>query len=165
MAGIYNADIYCDDCIEKIKCSIAKELWHSGIGSECPDGTDNAYHKSEEDLRDYLDQMDESDYDSDSYPKWCSDHAESDCPEHCGHCAEFLENNLTTDGEDYVVEAVNESLLDGYTSSAAYLDWMPFYSHLDYYEQCADCGDYHEDLEEDLCPDCYSKYNKGGCDV
>ena len=44
--------------------------------------------------------------DSDDYPQGPTDQGESDCPEHCGSCGVFLENDLTTDGYDYVREAV-----------------------------------------------------------
>lgn len=48
----------------------------------------------------------ESHYDSDDYPKGPFDNGggEADSPQHCDHCGVFLENDLTTDGANYVRE-------------------------------------------------------------
>lgn len=42
--------------------------------------------------------------DSDDFPQgpYSDGGGESDTPQHCDHCAVFLENPLTADGEDYV---------------------------------------------------------------
>ena len=46
----------------------------------------------------------ESSWDSDDYPKgpYPDGGGEADRPQHCGHCSVFLDNPLTTDGEEYV---------------------------------------------------------------
>jgi len=178
MAGIFQADIFCDDCIDDIKSRIAMELWHSGVGSDCPDGTDNVYHSSYEELCRYLDDMDERTYDSYDYPKHCSDDEESDCPQHCGsgedclnyeelhdgwRCGYFFGNSLTTDGNDYVESAVNEDLLSGCTDSPAVALWMPCYDYLDYVGQCSDCGNWAEELDCDLCSECIKKEDCDAC--
>lgn len=95
---IFCADVYCDKCGEDIKARLLKETG-----------------KSEEDY------ADERTYDSDEFPKGpYPDDAESDTPEHCGsheHCLDptmigdfvaghFFENDLTTDGVEYVKQAL-----------------------------------------------------------
>ena len=163
MAGIYNADIYCDDCIDEIKRRIAREL----VGGNDRSGMlefllDEAYVGVEEDVTEVvniLDSLSEIDYDSDDYPKWCSSDAESDGPEHCGSgpdcinaeelsggskCGYFFENSLTSDGANYVLEAVNEDLLSGCAGGVAIELWKPCYDYLDYHEQCEECGSYGE---------------------
>lgn len=137
--GIYNADIYCDDCSDKIKLELEA------------DGTVAKLEAAGVDIDD------ERTYDSDEYPKWSDTSAESDSPEHCGGCGVFLENSLTSYGEGYVVEQVNIDLIDGCMDSVAVTEWMDYYDYLEYVEQCAGCGDYHypEDLNGyDECLDC-----------
>lgn len=154
MAGIYNADIFCDSCINGIKEDICTDLWSESFGNETPDGVAITDFESWEELDNHLRDMDESLYDSDEYPKYCSDSEESDTPQHCGGCGTFLGNDLTTYGNDYVREAVNEDLESGCTDSVAISEWMPFYDYLDYMEQCANCGDYAELNCDDECLDC-----------
>ena len=48
--------------------------------------------------------------DASSYP---DGGGESDCPEHCAVCHVPLENTLTSDGVEYVLEAIRGSLRDG----------------------------------------------------
>lgn len=99
MAYIYAADIWCDDCGEAIKSRIIAE----GNAPADPD--------------------DEYSYDSGEFPKYVDGSSEADSPQHCAagedciNAYEFpggfkigvwLENDLTTDGEDYVKEAVRE---------------------------------------------------------
>jgi len=142
MAGIYNADIYCDDCIEKIKDDIAQELWDKREGGACPDGTPTIDFESCKALNDYLREMDETTYDSGEYPKYASDDEESDSPQHCGSHEDceyaddlgdghkigcFLENPLTSEGYDYVKEAVAEDVRAGCDDSVAVVVWAPFY--------------------------------------
>lgn len=134
MAGIYAADIYCDDCIEYIKERVTRDLWAERPESECPDGADCLAFADLGELKDYLEGMDERTYDSGDYPKGCYGSSESDCPEHCGDCGEFLENDLTSDGNDYVVEAVNADLAAGCNDSVACTVWAPFYDYLDFEE-------------------------------
>jgi hypothetical protein len=97
-AYIYCADIYCEDCGEKIREDIDRE----GLAPTDPD--------------------DEHTYDSEEYPKgpYAEGGGESDCPQHCGSGADcvnaielyngtkigaFLENPLTSDGLTYARES------------------------------------------------------------
>lgn len=99
---IYCADVYCEKCGEDIcKRHLA-----------CID---------EDQAKDY---HDETLYDSDEFPKgpYDNDSEETDCPQHCGSHADcldptiidgekygqFLPQSLTTDGENYVREAIAE---------------------------------------------------------
>ena len=113
MAYIYAADIWCDDCGEDIRRAITAE------------------GKAPADLRSY---------DSGEFPKYCDGSSEADSPQHCAagedciNAYEFpdgfkigvwLENDLTTDGEDCVKEAVREG---GEVAElwAEYYDWIDF---------------------------------------
>lgn len=97
MAFIYAADVYCGDCGN----DICARLKAAGTAPEDPD--------------------DETSYDSGDYPKSADDNEEADCPQHCGSGADclnahqlpdgskigqFLRNQLTTDGEKYVMRAI-----------------------------------------------------------
>ena len=99
MAYIYAADIYCDDCGDEIKARIQAE----GKAPENPN--------------------DETSYDSDEYPKYCSDDDESDSPQHCGSHEDCLNavtlpsgrkigcligTNLTDAGVEYLKEIVDK---------------------------------------------------------
>ena len=172
MAGIYQADVFCDDCINEIKDRLAAEWFESISRDGLPDGADiEDGFESVADLNDYLRGMDERNYDSDQYPKWCSDDEESDCPEHCGShedclnaeelsdgtkCGHCFGNSLTSDGADYVVSAVNEDRLAGDTGSVACELWADVYFYLDYSEvvQCASCGDWVDECGLDEFDDC-----------
>ena len=155
MAAIYCADIFCDDCIEDIKCRIATELWagskwKGSKGEFTPDGAvEICEFDTRDELWDYMDRMDERDYDSGDYPKYCSDDAESDSPAHCGshddcfNAGELSDgtkygycfgNDLTTDGEDYVREAVRE----GEEGGVAREVWAVEYNYLDFEENTND---------------------------
>ncbi|GAF74579.1 unnamed protein product [marine sediment metagenome] len=98
---IYAADIYCKQCGEAIRERITRE------------GTAPA------------DLDDEVSYDSDEFPKgpYSDGGGEADCPQHCGSGPDclnaielddgskvgaWLENELTTDGVEYVREAIRE---------------------------------------------------------
>lgn len=102
---IYQADVYCDDCGEKIRANLdsIRAMQH-----------DRAFDKD-----------DSSSYDSDDYPKGpFNDSDEADSPQHCGACHVFLENSLTSDGYDYVVDQAlrddgNSEVLD---------EWLRFYN-------------------------------------
>jgi len=164
MAGIYAADIYCDDCVEDIKNRIASELFNGDFNSDMIGHVDTASYPglmTVQDYRDELDNTDEREYDSDQYPKNCSDDEESDSPLHCGShddCLDptelsdgskvghFFENSLTSDGEAYVIEAVREG---GLVSDL----WKGCYDYLDFEEySCDHCGDDTDDYG--LCYDC-----------
>lgn len=143
MAYIYAADIYCDDCGEDIKRSIRAE-------GNAPD-----------------DPNDEYSYDSGDYPKYCDGTSESDSPQHCGSgddCINvikfddgyaigvWLENNLTSEGDDCVIEAVREG------GDVAEL-WAEYYDHLDFSKTVV-CNGCQEDFDTDdldennFCVDC-----------
>ncbi len=100
-AYIYQADTYCTGCGEHI---ISELLAESGKVIE--------------------DYADERTYDSGEFPKGPYDMAyeESDTPAHCGSCRLFLENPLTSHGENYVKEVAIEGNLP--------LEWKAFYSYL-----------------------------------
>jgi len=95
------ADIYCQQCGEAIRERITRE----GFAPEDPDH--------------------ERGYDSDEFPKgpYPDGGGEADCPQHCGAGPEchnaielsdgrkvgaWLENELTTDGVEYVRGAIRE---------------------------------------------------------
>lgn len=146
MAAIWRADIYCDDCAARIVDSIVTFLWagskfNGGNGEFTPDGrVEIKDFATRADLVNYLDNMDDREYDSDDYPKWCSDYEESDCPQHCGSGPDcisaeelpdgskvgyFFGNALTTDGEEYVKEAIRAG------SDVARLIWAVEYDYLE----------------------------------
>jgi hypothetical protein len=77
---IYDADLLCADCGEKVKERLAP-----------PDDPDS-----------------EESFDSDDYPQgpYGEGGGESDTPQHCGSCGMFLGNPLTKDGVDYVAMAI-----------------------------------------------------------
>jgi hypothetical protein len=146
--AIYAADIWCADCAELIGLRLIN-------GGNAPDNPDDQYS-----------------YDSDEFPKDCDVSCESDSPEHCAagedciNAIEFddfkigcwLENDLTTHGEDYVVEAVQEGRTGGCDNKVTEL-WAAFYDYLDFRVMVV-CDDCHEDFESDdldennLCEDC-----------
>jgi hypothetical protein len=141
--AIYAADVWCADCAESIKERIRAE----GHG---PDDED-----------------DQTSYDSDEFPKDCDVSCESDIPEHCAagtdciNAYEFidgdkigcwLENDLTTHGEDYVKDAVRVG------GDVAEL-WADWYDYIDFSvtKECPDCNEEFDpdDLDEDgLCLTC-----------
>lgn len=94
-AYIYQADIYCEECAREIKARLRKKIEAKldakidAINAATPDTNDESF------------------YDSDEYPKgpYGNGGGESDTPQHCARCKEFLENPLTSDGYAYVQEA------------------------------------------------------------
>jgi hypothetical protein len=97
MVWTYNADCYCDACGEAIRHAL------DGQG-KTPDNPSDEYT-----------------YDSDDYPKYCSNDEETDCPQHCGSGEECLNaevlpsgrkigcligTSLTSAGVEYVKEAI-----------------------------------------------------------
>ena len=85
---IYQADLWCEDCIERIKAE-ARQPAH-------------------------VDESDESTYDSDEWPKgpYSDGGGESDCPQNCAGCHRFLGNPLTSEGVEYVLEALESEASD-----------------------------------------------------
>ena len=82
MAYVYQADLYCEDCGNKIK----QQLDAEGKSPESPE--------------------DEYTFDSDEYPKgpYGEGGGEADSPHHCAGCQKFLDNPLTSEGYNYVRE-------------------------------------------------------------
>ncbi len=122
MAYIYAADIYCDDCGEAIRQRLTAE------GKAPADPTD------------------EWSYDSDDFPKVAGDDDESDSPQHCAcgeNCLNAVEieggkvgllfGELTSDGVDYVEEAIEEANLDDSSWSREVVGlWYRHYSDRGY---------------------------------
>lgn len=90
LAYVYNADLFCRECGDKIKDELNKE----GKAPASPD--------------------DEYSFDSGEYPKgpFSNGGGEADYPQHCGNreCQVFLKNPLTSDGYKYVKELINEPI-------------------------------------------------------
>jgi len=148
MGAIYEADVWCDDCASKIKSRIASECRGTGTIID---------HVDNDDLVELLDDIDEREYDSDEYPKhYDEDTEESDCPQHCADCGTFLENPLTTDGADYVREAVIEAIESGRDDSVALTEWFPYYDWIDWgtIGKCYNCDKWSVEMGPDECSDC-----------
>jgi hypothetical protein len=149
MAYIYAAEMYCDDCGKAICDSIQAE----GHAPAAP-----------------ADPGDEYSYDSGDYPKHVDGTAESDTPEHCASgsgcfnaigfakgpaIGAWLENALTCDGEDYVIEEVREE----HGCPDVFALWKGYYDYLDFSVTLV-CNDCQEDFDADdldennLCADC-----------
>ena len=62
--------------------------------------------------------------DSDDFPQgpYSDGGGEADCPQHCDHCGEFLENPLTSDGAAYVREQLANRTIGG----RALEEWRDF---------------------------------------
>ncbi len=116
MTYIYNDDIFCDDCGK----SICQRIDAEGHAPADPD--------------------DETSYDVDEYPKYSDGSSEADSPQHCSSlddCINAIElpdgykigvwlgNELTSYGEEYVVEVVLEG------GDVADL-WRYYYDYLDF---------------------------------
>lgn len=71
----------------------------------------------------------ESTWDSNEYPKgpYPDGGGEADHPNHCMGCVVFLENPLTADGINYVVEALDAFRLDGRGDPETLDTWQSFY--------------------------------------
>ena len=106
-AYIYKADLYCEDCAEKIW----EDLEVGKLDDLNPKfNGDNAI------------------YPSGPYP---NGGGEADTPQHCGSCGLFLENPLTEEGKLYVNEAV-DSYLNSKSGDAEIINqWVSFYDYLD----------------------------------
>ena len=138
---IYQAALWCDDCANKIMEELESE-----------------------------DSADKYDEDSNHYPQYCAGSDEADCPQHCDGCGEFLGNDLTSDGVDYVIQAYREDMESGRTDSVACTVWREFYDWIDWpvYGECPECGAFAELTEnddyEEKCADCHSRSDCVGCD-
>jgi len=96
---IYQADLHCEKCAKRIGFVCHTE-------SHRPKGTNLC--------------------DSECTPigPYANGGGESDTPQHCGTCGVFLENDLTSDGEDYVRKAIKDG------QGACIEEWREFYSYL-----------------------------------
>lgn len=96
-AYVYQATLLCEDCAK----AVIKDLAERGY-------TDTG--------------------DSDDWPQgpYSEGGGEADCPQHCDHCNVFLENPLTTDGVEYVKDAVAHSSTHGPD------EWREFYDYIDF---------------------------------
>jgi len=94
-AYIYSADMYCSSCGEKIREDIDAERKEKGLPP--------------------IDRDDDTQTDSDDYPKgpYSDGGGESDSPQHCGSCDEFLENDLTSEGMNSLHEMIIDALHTG----------------------------------------------------
>jgi len=124
MAAIFQAEVWCDDCAEKLR----DRLWK--------DSPRWATFASRVDWEAAFGFIDEHLYDSCEYPKDHPDSEVSDSPTHCRGCEKFLENDLTKDGANYVIEAVRDDLAAGHPDSTACTIWRKYYSWLDF----SSCG-------------------------
>lgn len=106
-AYIYNADLYCEECGDQIK----HEITESGMAPKDP--------------------YDEYSYDSDDFPKgpFSDGGGEADHPQHCGNreCQVFLENPLTEDGHNYVLDCLLENKATGAGKDEILALWSNFY--------------------------------------
>lgn len=98
-AYVYQADFYCDVCTEEIKDELCK-----------------ARHQRHDD--------DSEDYPQGPYP---DGGGESDVPQCCGNCGEFLENPLTEEGYTYLYDMIISHLSSGRGDRKILLSWVDFY--------------------------------------
>lgn len=130
---IFQAALWCEDCIRSYLKDRDEVLlrWtdlYSGGGHLV---------STEDMLRELLtengcDPDNESTWDSDKFPKGPYENGggEADSPQHCDQCCVFLENPLTYDGYNYVLEQLelyekqkNDAAVDGST----YDEWRHYY--------------------------------------
>lgn len=118
MAYIYNAALLCDSCGDKTKRELEEAVnvdcrsckWKGPVTKALLDTENNAGWLECPECKLQTVAFDEYSYDSDEYPKYVDDDTlESDSPDHCGDCGEFLENALTAEGLAYVREAIASS--------------------------------------------------------
>jgi predicted RNA-binding Zn-ribbon protein involved in translation (DUF1610 family) len=131
MAYIYAAALHCDKCGEEIVRRILKEWKDKYQGKDgivdcrndsckhrwtpTPDEFDEAsnhhlWFKCPE-CGDRRASFDDYSFDSDDFPKHAGeDGGESDHPEHCSSCHEPLDNPLTDEGVEYVLDKIRESI-------------------------------------------------------
>jgi hypothetical protein len=104
-AYVYQAGFLCEKCGEKIR----EELKAKGKAPANPE--------------------DEGTYDSDVYPKGPFTPDESDTPQHCDKCSKFLENPLTEDGYNYVLDTMWSAQKDfgGQFTNPVVRQWYEYY--------------------------------------
>lgn len=113
---IYCADLYCEDCADEIKSRILAD-----VTARLNPKIDAAIRRLENDLGIKVSDKtwerindraikaampDPDNCDSGEYPRYAGADGggESDSPQYCGSCHEFLENPLTADGTAYIRE-------------------------------------------------------------
>lgn len=104
-AYIYQAAFFCKPCGERLRAGIT----NAGNAPENPD--------------------DPLGYDSDDFPKPIVE-GESDRPEHCAHCAVFLENPITLAGFDYILAQAQRHLAEDCEKkhpNCVIRKWIDFY--------------------------------------
>lgn len=107
-AYVYRATLYCGDCAKEIKA----ELFENDLafGEKAPN--------------------DPIGVDSDDFPKgpYPDGGGEADSPQYCDGCGEFLENDLTTDGREMVLDSVADWLAwGGNRDDPDIKSWIEFY--------------------------------------
>src|SRR5208337_4209638 len=104
---IYQAEMWCPTCAKEIAADIQQNY-----PNEMP-----------------ADPTDEHSYDSDNYPKGPFFDEESDAPEHCAGCHIFLENPLTSHGQEYMMQMVDGAVAKGRGDEPHIKEWMDFYEY------------------------------------
>ena len=104
-AYIYQADMWCAGCGERIR----REITEQGGAPANPE--------------------DEAAYDSGDFPKGPYDDGggESDAPSNCAGCGVFLENPLTAEGYEYLRGMLLEGVESGGVWSGPLEEWAGFY--------------------------------------
>lgn len=104
-AYIYQAALWCEDC----GAAIRRDLLALGKGPADPD--------------------DEDTYDSNDFPKgpFPDGGGEADCPQHCDDCGCWLENDLTSEGMDYLKDAIAAFLYRGDGDPETIRAWIDGY--------------------------------------
>lgn len=122
-AYIYQADILCHDCASGVMANLAGVKQHDGQPMAVSEDSD--------------------DYPQGPYP---DGGGEADCPQHCGECGEFLDNPLTTEGYEYVREALSDYVWRGDGDRDVLAAWFERYSigleAPSYAEDCEDEVDF-----------------------
>lgn len=119
-AYMYQAALYCPNCIVEA-CIV------DGVLS--PAARDMDVDVALNQARQAMGWDDESDYDSDDFPKgpYCDGGGEADWPQHCDACGVFLENPLTGDDVQYIRDAIAEHHASGRGNNDVLREWAKFY--------------------------------------
>ena len=102
---MYQAELWCDECGRAIRAALKTE-------GKAPANPDLA--------------------DSDEFPQYyLESQSETDSPNHCPECGVLLEENLTSDGVECVVQALVDNLLTGDGDQEILAEWAAQYSDCD----------------------------------
>lgn len=169
MIAVYNADVWCEDCAEKIKQSIAKkyvmamlknirsDFSHTLLGLDPIDSHAESYV---EDLTDkligWLDQL-RSSADSDDWPSCGHPTEHTDSPQHCGaaeecEIAEELSDGrkvgalLGTELTEHGVNYLNEMLGEFHESNVSLHEFWR--EQFDSYDLIPDPADKEEEIDD-----------------